>query len=252
MREVYPGFLSSGGFMSMNLDRHVTGPSGLFKHLVQGDGDRPKSTGNSMTNIWRSWTLSAEFYLQPVDTVFIRHALPNGQMTHRGRPVRPETIRRTALLTVEGERDDISGVGQTEAAHGLCTNLPHDRKMHWLQPKVGHYGVFNGSRFRAEIVPRISDFVRKHGGAAKPVNGAAKPLPASAIAAVQSRLADGLGITALAGAARPGFAEAASKTLTSIVGIGPSLARKLNKLGVVDLKQLAEMSDEAIRGLDSR
>jgi poly(3-hydroxybutyrate) depolymerase len=101
--------------------------------------------------------------LQTVDTVFVRHALPNGQMTHRGRPIRPETIRRTALLTIEGERDDISGVGQTKAAHALCTNLAYDKKQHYLALGVGHYGVFNGSRFRNEIQPRIVDFIRCHG-----------------------------------------------------------------------------------------
>jgi poly(3-hydroxybutyrate) depolymerase len=94
-----------------------------------------------------------------VDTVFVRHALPKGEMTHRGRRVDPAAIRRVALFTVEGEHDDISGVGQTEAAHRLCVNVPPDRQAHWLQPDVGHYGVFNGSRFRAEIAPRISDFV---------------------------------------------------------------------------------------------
>jgi poly(3-hydroxybutyrate) depolymerase len=103
--------------------------------------------------------LAAEFYLQTVDTVFVRHALPKGEMTHRGAQVDPTRIRRVALLTIEGENDDISGVGQTEAAHRICPNIPSDRKAHWLQPAVGHYGVFNGSRFRAEIVPRISDFV---------------------------------------------------------------------------------------------
>jgi poly(3-hydroxybutyrate) depolymerase len=103
--------------------------------------------------------LTAEFYLQTVDTVFVRHALPKGQMTHRGRAVDPAAIRRVALLTIEGEHDDISGVGQTEAAHRLCVNIPPERKAHWLQPAVGHYGVFNGSRFRAEIAPRIADFM---------------------------------------------------------------------------------------------
>src|ERR1044071_4820683 len=103
--------------------------------------------------------LSAEFYLQTVETGFIRHSLPKGEMTHRGRPVEPAAIRNTGLLTVEGENDDISGVGQTEAAHKLCVNLPADRKMHYLQPAVGHYGVFNGSRFRAEVAPRIADFI---------------------------------------------------------------------------------------------
>ena len=91
--------------------------------------------------------------------MFVRHALPKGEMTHRGIRVDPAQIRRVALLTVEGENDDISGVGQTEAAHALCVNIPPERKAHWLQPAVGHYGVFNGSRFRAEIAPRISDFV---------------------------------------------------------------------------------------------
>jgi poly(3-hydroxybutyrate) depolymerase len=94
--------------------------------------------------------------------VFVRHDLPKGEMTHRGLRVDPAKIRRVALLTVEGENDDISGVGQTEAAHRLCVNIPAEHKAHWLQPAVGHYGVFNGSRFRAEIVPRIADFVLSH------------------------------------------------------------------------------------------
>src|SRR5207244_2756208 len=87
------------------------------------------------------------------------HALPKGQMTHRGIPIDPAQIRRVALMTIEGENDDISGLGQTEAAHALCVNIPAERKAHWLQPGVGHYGVFNGSRFRAEIAPRIADFL---------------------------------------------------------------------------------------------
>ena len=103
--------------------------------------------------------LSAEFYLQTVDTVFVRHALPKGEMTHRGARIDPAKIRRVALLTIEGEKDDISGVGQTEAAHRLCANIPADRKAHYLALGVGHYGVFNGTRFRAEIAPRIADFV---------------------------------------------------------------------------------------------
>ncbi len=124
--------------------------------------------------------LAAEFYLQTVDTVFVRHALPKGQMTHRGRPVDPAAIRRVAMLTVEGEHDDISGVGQTEAAHRLCVNIPPERRAHWLQPAVGHYGVFNGSRFRAEIAPRISDFMlsnneRRAVAAQRPRKAVAKP-----------------------------------------------------------------------------
>jgi poly(3-hydroxybutyrate) depolymerase len=103
--------------------------------------------------------LTAEYYLQTVDTVFIRHALPKGEMTHRGQPVDPSKITRVALMTVEGEKDDISGLGQTEATHGLCTSIPANRRVHYVQKGVGHYGVFNGSRFRSEIVPRINDFM---------------------------------------------------------------------------------------------
>ena len=103
--------------------------------------------------------LAAEYYLQTVDTVFVKHALPKGEMTHRGRPVDPSKITRVALMTVEGEHDDISGLGQTEATHGLCTSIPDLRRVHYVQKGVGHYGVFNGSRFKSEIVPRISDFM---------------------------------------------------------------------------------------------
>ena len=114
--------------------------------------------------------LTAEFYLQTVETVFIRHALPKGEMTHRGEPVDPGAIRKVALFTVEGEHDDISGVGQTKAAHDITPNLPADRKAHYLQPKVGHYGVFNGSRFRSEIAPRIADFIATF-DTGRPANG---------------------------------------------------------------------------------
>ena len=111
--------------------------------------------------------LSAEFYLQTVETVFIRHDLPKGEMTHRGKPVDPSKIRRVALLTVEGEHDDISGVGQTKAAHKLC--IEHSGRQEGALPAagVGHYGVFNGSRFRSEIAPRISDFILTHNGRGK-------------------------------------------------------------------------------------
>src|SRR5258707_13372883 len=103
--------------------------------------------------------LTAEFYLQTVETVFVRHSLPTRRMTHRGAPVDPARIKRVALMTVEGEHDDISGVGQTEAAHRLCVNIPASRKAHWLQPDVGHYGVFNGSRLPLPSAPRRSRFL---------------------------------------------------------------------------------------------
>jgi poly(3-hydroxybutyrate) depolymerase len=165
MRDVYPGFLQLHGFMSMNLDRHIEAHQNLFLHLVKGDGDSAQKHREFYDEYLAVMDLAAEFYLQTVDTVFIRHALPKGQMMHRDRRVDPASIKRVALMTVEGENDDISGVGQTEAAHALCVNIPDEDKVHYLQPSVGHYGVFNGSRFRAEIAPRIADFVLSRNGA---------------------------------------------------------------------------------------
>jgi poly(3-hydroxybutyrate) depolymerase len=159
MRDVYPGFLQLNGFMSMNLDRHIAAHRELFLNLVKGDGDSAQKHKEFYDEYLAVMDLAAEYYLQTVDTVFVRHALPNGEMMYRDRPVDPSRIKRVALLTIEGEHDDISGVGQTEAAHRLCVNIPAERQAHWLQPGVGHYGVFNGSRFRSEIAPRIADFV---------------------------------------------------------------------------------------------
>jgi len=164
MRDVYPGFLQLNGFMSMNLDRHIEAHKDLFLHLVKGDGDSAQKHREFYDEYLAVMDLAAEFYLQTVDTVFVRHALPKGEMTHRGVPVDPSRIHRVALMTVEGENDDISGVGQTQAAHDLCINIPAERRAHYLQPDVGHYGVFNGSRFRAEIAPRIADFVLSNDG----------------------------------------------------------------------------------------
>lgn len=162
MRDVYPGFLQLTGFMSMNLDRHLTAHKDFFVHLVKNDGDSAEKHRDFYDEYLAVMDLTAEFYLQTVDTVFVKHDLPKGTMVHRGEKVDCSAIRRTALFTVEGENDDISGVGQTQAAHDLCTNLPDDMRAHYLQPKVGHYGVFNGSRFRSEIVPRIVDFMSTH------------------------------------------------------------------------------------------
>ena len=167
MREVYPGFLQLSGFMSMNLDRHITAHKDFFMHLVKNDGDSAEKHRDFYDEYLAVMDLTAEFYLQTVETVFIRHALPNGEMTHRGERVDPTAIRNVALFTVEGENDDISGVGQTQAAHDICTNIPAAMRAHYLQPKVGHYGVFNGSRFRAEIVPRILDFQTSYGRTGK-------------------------------------------------------------------------------------
>ena len=202
MRDVYPGFLQLHGFMSMNLERHIEAHRQLFSHLVKGDGDSAQKHKEFYDEYLAVMDLSAEFYLQTVDTVFVRHALPKGEMMHRDRPVDLSRIKRCALLTVEGEHDDISGVGQTEAAHRLCVNIPAERKAHWLQPGVGHYGVFNGSRFRSEIAPRIADFVLSMGHSTRPRRGnsvggqkthngagvpAAADLPAPTTALVSSR-----------------------------------------------------------------
>lgn len=158
-RQVYPGFMQLSGFMAMNFDRHVTAHYEMFQHLVGGDGDSAEKHRDFYDEYLAVMDLTAEFYLQTVDTVFVKHQLPKGEMKHRGKPVDLTAIRRVALMTVEGENDDISGVGQTQAAHDLCVNIPATKRVHYLQPKVGHYGVFNGSRFRAEIAPRISDFM---------------------------------------------------------------------------------------------
>jgi poly(3-hydroxybutyrate) depolymerase len=162
-RDVYPGFLQLSGFMSMNLDRHITAHKDFFMHLVKNDGDSAEKHRDFYDEYLAVMDLTAEFYLQTVETVFVRHALPKGEMTHRGVPVDPTAIRSVALLTIEGENDDISGIGQTKAAHDLCVNIPADMRAHYMQPAVGHYGVFNGSRFRAEIVPRIVDFINSYG-----------------------------------------------------------------------------------------
>ena len=157
-RDVYPGFLQLTGFMAMNIDRHVTAHLEFFDHLVAGDGDSARKHREFYDEYRSVMDLPAEFYLQTVDTVFVKHALPKGEMKHRGVPVNLSAIRRVGLLTVEGENDDISGIGQTLAAQELCRSIPQSMKANYLQNKVGHFGVFNGSRFRNEIVPRIREF----------------------------------------------------------------------------------------------
>ena len=177
-REVYPGFLQLGGFMSMNLDRHVSAHKEFFQHLVEGDGESAEKHRDFYDEYMAVMDLTKEFYLQTIRTVFLDHDLPEGKMMHRGQLVKPSAIRNTALLTVEGELDDITGMGQTQAAHTLCSNLAADKQMDYVQPGVGHYGVFNGSKFRAQIQPRIADFIRRHArgavGAAE-APAAAKP-----------------------------------------------------------------------------
>jgi poly(3-hydroxybutyrate) depolymerase len=161
-RHVYPGFLQLSGFMAMNLDRHLTAHRHMFNHLVSGDGDAAEKHREFYDEYLAVMDLTAEFYLETVAKVFVDHELPKGEMLHRGEPVDLLAIRRCAIMAVEGEKDDISGVGQTLAALELTPNLADDKKVYYLQKGVGHYGVFNGSRFRAEIAPRICDFIATH------------------------------------------------------------------------------------------
>ena len=161
-RKVYPGFLQLTGFMSMNLDRHMSAHKDLFLNLVKGDDDSAEKHREFYDEYLAVMDLTAEFYLQTVDEVFVKHTLAKGVMTHRAEPVDPGAVRRVALMTVEGEKDDITGLGQCAAAHDLCRNLPRSMKRHLLQPKVGHYGIFNGARYRTEIVPRITAFIQAH------------------------------------------------------------------------------------------
>ncbi len=162
MRRVYPGFIQLSGFMSMNLDRHVGSAMKQFQHLVRGDGLSAHGHREFYDEYLSVMDLDAGFYLQTIKIAFQDHALPTGTWVSRGRPVDPGAIRNTALMTVEGELDDISGVGQTYAAHALCTNLSSDKHRHWLQKNVGHYGIFNGKRWRNEILPQVRGFIREN------------------------------------------------------------------------------------------
>jgi poly(3-hydroxybutyrate) depolymerase len=157
-RDVYPGFLQLSGFMAMNFDRHVNAHIEMFNHLMEGDGDSAEKHRDFYDEYLAVMDLTSEFYLQTVDAVFVEHRLPDGTMMHRNERIDLTEIRRTALMTVEGENDDISGLGQTYAAQELCVGIPAKRKFHHEQKNVGHYGVFNGSRFRQEIAPRIRAF----------------------------------------------------------------------------------------------
>jgi poly(3-hydroxybutyrate) depolymerase len=159
-RRVYPGFMQLTAFVSMNLDRHVRAHLDQFKNLVKGDGDSVTMHRKFYNEYLAVMDLPAEFFLQTVKKVFQDHDLPRGALTFRHRPVEPAAIRRTALFTVEGELDDICGIGQTMAALDLCKNLRPSMKRHHLQTGVGHYGVFNGKRWANEIYPQVREFVQ--------------------------------------------------------------------------------------------
>jgi len=154
-RRVYPGFVQLASFMSMNIEKHQEAHQRYLRQLMEGDGDSAERHLEFYDEYLSVLDLTEEFYLQTVDVVFQRYLLPKGELEHRGRRVRPELITDIRLLTVEGENDDISGIGQTQAAHDLCSGLPAAFKQDYVQPLVGHYGVFNGARFRDEIYPRV-------------------------------------------------------------------------------------------------
>ncbi|MEM6900842.1 MAG: polyhydroxyalkanoate depolymerase [Pseudomonadota bacterium] len=158
MRRVYPGFVQLSSFMNMNWENHVHAHWRFFSHLVDGDGDSAGKHRKFYDEYLSVLDLTEEFYLQTIKRVFQEHHLARGIFKHRGRLVKPEAITDVALMTVEGEKDDISGIGQTQAAHTLCKNIPDEMQLDYIQPGVGHYGVFNGSRFRTEIVPRMVEF----------------------------------------------------------------------------------------------
>jgi len=160
MRRVYPGFLQLTGFMTMNMDRHIDQHVKLFRHLVDGDGESAEAHRKFYDEYLSVADLPADFYLDTIDKVFQRHLLPDGKFDYKGRLVNPSAIKRTALLAVEGEKDDISGVGQTKAALDICTGLPASKKRYHLQMGVGHYGIFNGRNYRDKIVPVILEHIR--------------------------------------------------------------------------------------------
>lgn len=174
-RRVYPGFIQLSGFMSMNLDRHVGSTLQFFSHLVQGDGESADSHRTFYDEYLAVMDITAEFYLQTVETVFQKHALPRGKMkfkdpaTGKVHPVDPKAITDCALLTIEGELDDISAHGQTTAAHDICINLSAKKQYHHFQENVGHYGIFNGSRWRTQIMPRIRHFIRQNDTGCDPI-----------------------------------------------------------------------------------
>jgi poly(3-hydroxybutyrate) depolymerase len=161
-RKVYPGFLQLAGFMTMNLGDHLISHWEMFKHLVEGD-EESADASRAFYEEYRSVSdMSAEFYLQTVDVVFQRHLLPDGKYVHRGTRVDPAAIRDTALLAIEGERDDISGIGQTRAALDIAKKLPASKKKYFMARDVGHYGIFNGRKWREKIAPVVEKWIAEH------------------------------------------------------------------------------------------
>lgn len=161
-RRVYPGFLQLTGFMAMNLGNHLVSHWTMFKHLVDGDDESAEGTKAFYEEYRSVCDMTAEFYLQTIDSVFQRHLLPKGELMHHGRRVDPGAITDVAILAIEGERDDISGLGQTKAALTIATNLPEAKKKYYMAESVGHYGIFNGKRWREIIAPVVEEWIAGH------------------------------------------------------------------------------------------
>ncbi len=161
-RKVYPGFLQLAGFLSMNLQTHLESHYQMFRHLVTGDGESADASKAFYEEYRSVADMTAEFYLQTIEHVFQKHSLPKGELRHRGELVDLTAIRDTALLAIEGENDDISGIGQTKAALTIATALPEEAKRYFLAPDVGHYGIFNGRRWRQVIAPVVEEWMSEH------------------------------------------------------------------------------------------
>jgi poly(3-hydroxybutyrate) depolymerase len=161
-RKVYPGFLQHAGFVAMNPGRHAQSHREFYQQLVRGDDDSAEAHRKFYDEYNAVLDMPAEYYLETIKTVFQDFSLPKGTWTVGGQLVRPQDIESVALFTIEGELDDISGAGQTQAAHDLCTGIPADKQQHFTAPKCGHYGIFSGRRWREIICPMIGEFVRKH------------------------------------------------------------------------------------------
>ncbi|MBS1239943.1 MAG: hypothetical protein H6R45_649 [Proteobacteria bacterium] len=166
-RKVYPGFLQLAGFIAMNLGSHLLSHYEYFNHLIEGDGDGAAPHKAFYDEYLSVCDLTAEFYLQTVEHVFKEHSLPKGEFDHRGKVIDLSGIRDTALLAIEGERDDISGIGQTKAALDITPGLPDGKKKYHLAKDVGHYGIFNGSKWRMQIAPVVEQWIRANSGAGK-------------------------------------------------------------------------------------
>lgn len=161
-QRVYPGFMQLSGFLSLNLNDHITKHYRFYHDLVKNDGDSSEAHRKFYNEYLSVLDISAPFYLETIKQVFIENALPKGEALYRGQPINLDAVRDTALLTIEGEEDDICGTGQTEAAQHILKNIPQQKRMHHVEPLVGHYGAWNGRRFRENVAPRIIQFIKQH------------------------------------------------------------------------------------------